>query len=477
MTEQVQPVSKVLHRLREIARVTIELTAPLSISTGDAGDAADNALVRDANDLPAIPGTSIAGMLRARQEKPRAKAMFGFQDKAPDDESSPPAQRSLVRVSWGMIHDSTDAPVEDLRTPQAIAADPVLGAALGPVVRDHVRIDHRGTVDGDGKYTRASVMVGHRFTFELETSGAAATAWMDTLIDQLCHPDTRLGGRTRAGLGAFKVRRIHRRRFDLAQATDLDAWITRPLALAADIGGQAIDVSPVHQTWQRVRLVPTEPWQIGGGDGAGIEPGRLVGAGPESAPDIVPYTERRIEWSEERGWLGDPQLVLPASAIKGALRHRTAFHLRVAEGDFAHAESPDRRWRDAHLPGLTALFGAINEKDGGHRGHVIIDDVRIPISDQLLATTHVSLDRFTGAPLRGHLFEEVSVDDQTPLYVEIQVGRCEVEGAVADAFEKAVEDLCTERLQLGAGAGRGYGWFKATPPPAGWVRRAVQGGT
>ena len=469
---------EILHATRVIARVVLELTAPMSIGTGEPGDDADNALVLDANGLPTIPGTSLAGLLRSAWAPTEKKgdddkgAAFGYQDIAKDKKSAPEAQRSLVRVSWAAIHSQYDRPVEGLRLPDDLAADPVLRAALVPVVRDHVRLNHRGTVHTDGKFTRASVMAGHRFSVELEVSGDGAEARMAQLIALLQSPRTRLGGRTRAGLGAFELVRGQTQIFDLATPQGLKRWIERPLRLSEPLGQPSpISLKPTAEDVLTLKLIPTEPWQIGAGDGDGVDAvavqNRPSGAHAEKyAPDILPYTERRIEWDddERQGFVGKPQLVLPASAIKGALRHRTAFHLRREAGEFASTGSSVISWAPEDLPGIKALFGEVNaqDEDRGQVGLLFIDDVRVAVSG-LLSTTHVSIDRFTGAPLGGHLFTDISVDDRAPLTIRMRLEARADRPAFAKArvaLNRAIDDLCNDRLQLGAGAGRGYGYFE-----------------
>ncbi|MEZ4475693.1 MAG: RAMP superfamily CRISPR-associated protein, partial [bacterium] len=160
-----------LGRYRHLLRVVIELASPLSIGTGDDTLDAANAVARDANDLPTIPGTSLAGVLRAAWGG-EADALFGYQRRkvrtGRNDEAPAEAQRSRLRVSWGSVHGQDDRPVQGLVPPASIEADPVLAAARGVVRRDHVRLNHRGVADGRGKHDRASVMAGHRFSFELE---------------------------------------------------------------------------------------------------------------------------------------------------------------------------------------------------------------------------------------------------------------------------------------------------------------------
>ena len=50
--------------LRYVARPTIEFTTPFLVGAGEEDFFSDAVFVADANGLPAIPGSSIAGVLR-----------------------------------------------------------------------------------------------------------------------------------------------------------------------------------------------------------------------------------------------------------------------------------------------------------------------------------------------------------------------------------------------------------------------------
>jgi CRISPR/Cas system CMR subunit Cmr4 (Cas7 group RAMP superfamily) len=70
---------------RYVLRGTLEFTTPFLVGAGRKGDVADAVFVADPNGLPAIPGSSLAGVLRARfQERHGEEAtnrLFGFQRK------------------------------------------------------------------------------------------------------------------------------------------------------------------------------------------------------------------------------------------------------------------------------------------------------------------------------------------------------------------------------------------------------------
>ncbi len=175
----------------ELARVTIELTSPLTIGSGRPSDLTDVICATDPNGLPAIPGWSIAGVMRhllANGADPETDAIcrqtFGYQDRDLGSASS-------VEVSWGQLHGGTDMPVSMLGKP---VGDPVVAFLAAGITRDHVRLNGHGVVGRAGKYDVSSVPVGARFTFELIIDreariGAAA------LVALLRSPAARFGGK------------------------------------------------------------------------------------------------------------------------------------------------------------------------------------------------------------------------------------------------------------------------------------------
>ena len=478
---------------RHVARVTIELTSPLSLRSGGSGDVLDTLVVLDANGLPAIPGSSLAGALRAawigHGEEAAADGLFGNTDvevSSPGGDRVKVGVRSRLHVSWGSIHGSDDIPVAPRLAPGVAGRDAVLAAALLPVVRDRVRLDHRGAVDGDGKFDLSAVAAGHRFTFELLVEGdEAARAELDRLVALLASGGIRLGAATRAGFGAFEVRRVVARSFDLGAVEDLDGFLsldpalsTAPKALAVvkDPGG-ARELSGARTT---MRLKASEPLIVGGGDPRAAE-------GRDSLPDIAPLVEQKITWSDGRGAPADVwDVVIPGTAIKGALRHRAAFHLRCLRGEWAHLPETQARmdtagvrkhdidaWAPDRIEDLAVLFGtALPGPEGEERGVpgcVHVSEVRVPLAQtgRRLAD-HIAIDRFTGGVVKGVLFLEDAVILHEPIEVTIRVEE-PLDGVLSDQARQAllcaIDDLAEGRLNLGGGFGRGRGWFRGEIEP------------
>jgi len=129
--------------------------------------------VRDANGLPAIPGSSLAGVLRhayqdhydAETEKPiNTNALFGSA-KEEEEKGNP----SFVHISWGCLHDQNNEPIEGLLDPNDKRwDDDILKNALEaiPVRRDHVKLNHRNVSDAEkqGKFERIIILDDHVFS-------------------------------------------------------------------------------------------------------------------------------------------------------------------------------------------------------------------------------------------------------------------------------------------------------------------------
>ena len=471
-----------------LARVVIETTTPLSVGTGRGAGLSDTELLRDANELPAIPGTSIAGVLRhiyrEVHDDQKADALFGHGKKDSGEE-----QASRVLVSWGAIHDAADAPVEGLRLGPdraALEGDAILIVALPdvPVTRDHVRIDYRGAAAETAKFDRTILPAGFRFSFEL-------ALWSDREDDErftgllaiLPDPRFRLGGATKRGLGAVEPKRVRVATFNFSKAEDRQRFAGLGHGLGDVDGLKQPDASATAVEGPRdgyvkatIELKPVDFWRIGQGRAPGIR----TAAG--SDPDLVPVREQTVIWERqadgsERGRIGKRRLVVPASGIKGALRHRVAFHdARLSchfAGDMSATEIGD--WTDKGSTAVRELFGTVKDKidpdregesaDKGQAGRVLLDDAWIEAKSAVMP--HNSIDRFTGGVRNGVLFTEELAETATikiamsVLLKTASEGNA-MSGRTVKALRLALADLTKGRLAIGAGSARGHGYCTGT---------------
>lgn len=445
-----------------IARIVVQTITPLSIASGETEDVHDNLLVRDANNLPALPGSSIAGVLRHLYRDASGEAamekLFGVKrtDDNPDD--SP----SLVQVSWGCIHDSNNKPMQGLLDPadKSWQSDEVLKDAmqLVPIKRDHVKLTHKGVASASGmaKFDRVSLTAGHRFSFELSLwSDKANDERWDNLLDLLNKEDFRLGGNTRAGLGKMEVKRCFTASFDLKNADDMASFQVLGQDLS-NLSGLSEKVLSKSLQAKQIRVL-LNPEDAGYRIGTGTTP-----IDKKSDADLVTITEQRIYWNaEDKGVINDKEIVIPASGIKGAIRHRTAYYYNLLAPDGVKESDIESN------KAIETLFGysrKVDDKIQTARGKLLIDDLYIPIDkkQQTLTMAHNNIDRFTGGVREHMLFFEEVITQDTPLEFTITLLEQEDEPDKNSikSLEMALNDLKQGRLALGAGSGRtGTGYF------------------
>ena len=468
----------------EVGLVTLELESPLLVGAAEGDNLFDAVFVTDANGLPCIPGESLAGVLRHAlagggdpDTHARCRQVFGYQQRAE-------GEASRIRISFAHAHGRDDLPVPFRGAPKD---DEVLAFLQSGVGRDHVRIGMHGAAEDRGKFDELAVPAGARFTFEICLSHQAGISLAE-LVGLLGRPEVRLGRGTRRGLGCFQVKRVLHACFDLSKGKDLERLAT--LHVALDQAVRSAILKPLDlpapmpgDGWAHgvLTLAPLGTWGVGGGIPTGLEPEREE----EKAGtpwDRVPLTERRIVWKNQgerdQGAVQSGEeaaFVVPASAVKGALRHRTAFHARrLAKAwlDPEDVSSPEATEAEA------ALFGEVRETlDGrpeGHPGRVHLADLYVSQGVERVPLQHVSLDRFTQGPMDHLLYDEVSlVGGRLQFSLDVRVDQG-LKPEHRMAFQAALDDLCQGRLAFGAG--RGHGRFTGTvewTKPSNWLQEAT----
>ena len=439
--------------LRYVARATIEFETPFIIGGGSDDIFFDDVFVADANGLPALPGSSLAGILRhawAEAGNGNGNDLFGFQE---GDEG----HGSRLSISWGYIHDSTNRPVEGIILDRkTVDEDVVLREAKLLTARDHVRISHKGTAADGGKFDERSVSAGHRFSFELLLEGSEGDqdAW-SRLLGLLRTAAIRIGGKTRRGYGQFRVITLAAKCFNLATEDGFRDFSTLPVTLTKK--SSLVDVldkianPEADAVTATLILKPEAFWMIGGGFDGEV--------------DMAPLKANRIVWKDGRGSMEPNRVIVPGSAVKGSIAHRVAFHYNRLSGVFAGEGVKPEAHTGENNPAVSTLFGCVKKDGGGQRGRVIISDIFVERPGEQKILNHVSIDRFTGGArvLEGALFNEKPYygGDGFTLNVTVSEAGMIGDARVRQALGAALRDLAEGSLAVGGGAGRGNGYFRA----------------
>jgi len=311
--------------IKYIARFIVETASPIAVGAGEKGLLVDRLIGRDANKLPYIPGTSLAGVIRhtiaknSNYSENEIQRLFGFQEQKN-------GQGSRITFSPAkLIAKDGKTVLEGLSNVDFSQGYYSFFQKLPE--RDHVRITHKGGADtkGYGKFDEELVFKGTRFVFEISLTGTPEDADIWNNILQIFHePFFRIGAGTRKGFGQLKIIECREKTFDLTVEQNLFDFLDKSSSLNYDCSDWNIFTKKEanKERWYhyQIQLIPENFFLFGAGFG-------------DKEVDMKPKKERFFDWSSGEPKLGEAQeyLLVPATSIKGAIAHRTAFHYNRLE--------------------------------------------------------------------------------------------------------------------------------------------------
>ncbi len=431
------------YKHRTLLRFVIEATGPLAVGTGEKNVITDACVALDVNGLPYIPGTSVAGVLRHAM-KSEDKNLWGFQERTE-------GHGSEIIVSEARVINSKGQVMDGMCSTKGLE-DPVLKLYAALPIRQHVRISHKGTAEGGAKFDNQIVPKGSRFCFEIEVLAKdnPADGFAQSIIDCVNSDAFTLGSGTRNGYGQVKVVKAWHTELDLSQDNEREKYLSKSASLgdAANwwgVPGEAAGSSAAGTTVYKLNLKPRDFFLFGSG----------MSSLDEDA-DMTPVMEKVIDWTSDEGKVTDKVVVIPATSVKGALRHRTAYHYNKKHNFFATEESVVKYDINSNTA-VQQLFGYTDGKSQV-KGKLIFSDVTLKDGWKTKILNHVSIDRFTGGAIDGALFSELTVSCDSEFDLKIILDGT-VDAEVEDALKAALEDVCNGMLPLGGGVNRGNGMF------------------
>lgn len=433
---------------RFLARIVLEATTPLALGSGEKNAMTDAAVAKDIYGLPFIPGTSIAGVLRHILGDGKAKSFFGFQEKNGGKGSE------IMFTEARMVGENGE--IIDGMTRFNANDSEFYSQYLSLPIRQHVRIGASGSTENHGKFDEEVVFKGTRFVFEIEQVGEMDDdgANFNEVLALIHSANFMLGSGTRCGFGQMRVVEMKTAVLDLRNEAELNAYLEKSSSLnASTLWSGWKSYTPENSasdgwTEYELELTPDDFF--------------LFSSGFQDADaDMTPVTEKVVTWNTSGApSFSEDQTLIPATSVKGALSHRTAFHYNKKCGNSADKVEPKKVTGSNNLA-VRTLFGS-EDAENPLRGNVIIGDIIKPATGTHLMN-HVSIDRFTGGAMGGALFTERATYDKGNTYhFTVRVANIQAAEHVMEAFENALTDLCRGMLPLGGGVNRGNGCFTGT---------------
>ena len=366
-----------------LARLVLEAETPLHVGSGNSDLTLDAPVNCDANGLPQINGTSLAGVLKSAfmdlkgitnekdvDESNAVGKFFGFKGENKNG-SEKGGKGSRLVVSNAHLVYGKDKVVEGLMLPDEIQKNEYLSAmsTYALPLRDHCRINDSGSTADKGKFDNCVLPKGVRFVCELELTeyqGDALEEDWEDLLKIFASPMFRIGGKVRSGLGRLKVIECLWNTFTFPEGAKKycehsSSFNTRPNWNRKDL---KFEKRSDKYSCYTLNIQPENFFTFGSGygdDGANL--------------DAVPKKEIKIDWeNDEPEKIKEKEYILiPASSIKGAISHRVAYHYNKLKKQYIGSGKVG-----ADNEAVKVLFGC--DTQGGNdaaAGKVFFDDILI----------------------------------------------------------------------------------------------------
>lgn len=450
-----------------IANIVIEAKTPLKVGSSDIDIYMDSPVQKDWNSLPMILGSSIAGALRSKFSKnENLYDLFGDDVDEQIDKKEAISNKKLSSKEKEIIFESLKGSRlvisnallcdENMRVCETLLLEKseFLSKFDELIFRNHNRINKKGVVDEAAKFDEEVVFKGSRFKFRLEIIDGSKNELKD-IITILKSSDFRLGGGATKGFGdieiidelsswdEFEINSDEYRKTSSSLNQTLNKKLTE---LNLDGKLNSLEKSSLNLIKYTLKLKPDNFFMFGSGFG-------------DEEADMTPVYEKVIVYENNKGKFSKFKTLIPASSIKGAISHRSVYHLNLLKAKFIE----DGDVRD----NLDTIFGyekdsktSSDKKPDGKKGNILMSDLFIEVKDEKIFD-HVAIDRFSGGAIDGALFQEKTTHYDKELKIEILLfdDVCEDE---KNAFENALNDICNAMLPLGGTTTKGHGFFNGT---------------
>ena len=404
---------------RTVFFIRVRFTSPLNLSSGE-DEWTDADILRDCNGKPFVPGSSLAGAVRAYLEKEKnTSCMMGYTD-----------VNDTGKMSSLFISDLT-----------------FCDEKLQEGVRDGVALDRNKVAVTGSKYDMEILEGGAEGGFYMELAVRENDAqneelWnqeLDSVFRGIQDGEIRLGRKKTRGFGKFKILSLSVKTYqkenyrDYADAYEESTWTDAPDEKDTWI----------QKTAERKMVHITVPLRLNGGISIRQYAAR------KNQPDFVHLMDHK-------------KPVIPGSSWAGAVRHRTERILCELEESGAQLPMPVNEI-------LNIAFGYMNGTQACV-SNIIFSESEIK-DYKLLTMVRTGISRFESSVRDGALYKErtcvggtVDLEITVRKYREYKDEKSKAEDWIIGILLLALQDLQNGYLAVGGQTAIGRGVFSKNGP-------------
>lgn len=409
---------------REVMKIYISLTSPLNLSSGEA-EITDTDIIRDWDGMPFVPGSSLAGAMRAYIDKSGSEdCIMGYSGK-----------EDAGRMSSLFISDIT------------------FTGKLVSGIRDGVALGDNKTACTGSKYDMEILETGAKGSFYMELTVREndneenMRCELASIIKGINSGEIRLGGKKTRGYGRFIITQLKQKTYnkdnysEYSEAYNDELWdkcddnvLEKWIEEARDNAGRQLHI--------RV------PLKLKGGISIrkyGVKKGQ---------PDFVHITSRHSGNNE----IEVP--VIPGSSFAGAIRHRVSCILKELSDESGNSGmiNPD------NINYITnRMFGYV-DKNNACASDIIISEAQIEDAEPL-TMVRTGVSRLESSVKTGALYKERTyVGGHFTLDIGVRKNEYKDEEWITGILLLALKDIQNGLLAVGGETAIGRGVFSADGP-------------
>lgn len=412
--------------------VQVRFLSPLNVSSGE-DEWTDADLLRDGNGDVFVPGSSLAGAMRAYIKKEKNEScLLGY---TKHEENG----LDTGKMSALFISDLT-------------FDEPTLSG-----VRDGVELNAQKTAKTESKYDMEILEAGSKAHFFLELTvreqdnEAEMRQEIGKIFRGINEGEIRLGSKKTRGFGKFKILSVAEKEYtkenytDYANAYQNDSWKNAENKLKKWMENADWTPSMIH-----IEV----PLRMKGG----ISIRRY--AAKKGEPDYVQLTRPVIQRDENGNETGKNEIaVLPGNSLAGAIRHR--METIIGELKEAGVKLP-KNSADADI--IKRVFGYVDGNQGC-ASNIIVHEADIK-GAKPLTMVRTGVSRFESAVKKGSLYtEKTYVDGTLNVRIDVRKGnRTQDEEWILGILLLVLKELQSGLLAVGGQTAIGRGIFSANGP-------------